>query len=456
MRTIVAALLVAVSLVAAGAQGDAGLSLVTLADAGSPAPTKVAPKFATPTEGYFHVPVPDTKRDNYVYWLNGSKAERVMDAAGKPLSGEYMPLVENGTHVFALPTLKSGTRAVFMLDKGKAHAIYTEDGKPLTGSNFEAYGPKPEYLQVTDTEEFYRLEGTVAKRLKLPAVQPKMKYPTLVVSPTNTYLYDRNTILRRQPGRLWLITKDGGLSRVKWPNDEEAEFGIALFYDTGKSTYIVMNEYEVQENPDAEYQERYLWKLDGDRIDYMTDGEGDDWWAVSLLTNAVVGERLYLPGLVRNNEETHVWTIAEGGEPSLLKSDGKPLKGHEIDMYAAGDRAVAKRKAAEGDEEEFWVCDGDRAQPIKDAKGNTIKGEGFVKFNKGAGLLALEVEKGTYRLHTIDAKLVAKPLSNGEGYVEGSGELFVPGMSLYAAENGLYCRVVTGKDTSSMYLYGAK
>jgi len=226
MRLTIAVLVVAASLVIAAAQEAARLKPITLADEGNPAPKEVAPKFATPTEGYFHVPVPDTKRENYVYWLNGATAVRVSDDAGKPLSGEYMPLVENGVHVFALPTVKPGKRAVFMLAKGTAHAIKTEDGKPLLGSDFEAYGPKPEYLQVRDTDEFYLLDGTVAKRLKLPPVEPKMKYPTLVVSPTDTYLYDRNTLLRGEPGRLWLITKDGGLSRVKWPNDEAAELGI--------------------------------------------------------------------------------------------------------------------------------------------------------------------------------------------------------------------------------------
>jgi len=243
---------------------------------------------------------------------------------------------------------------------------------------------------------------------------------------------------------------------VKWPNDEAAELGIAWFYDTGKSVYLVINEYEVQEDPEAEYQLRYLWKLEGDRIDYMTDGEGDDWMASSLLTNAVVGERLYLPGMIRDSEEMHVWTIAEGGKPTLLQSGGKPLKGYELDMYAAGDRAVAKRKATEDAVEEFWVCDGDHAQAIKDAKGRLITGAGWVKFHKNVGLLALEVEEGTYRLHSVDAKLVAKPLTVGEKFLEGTGQLFVPGMSLYAAEDGLYCRVVTGKGKSEMYLYGSK
>ena len=115
--------------------------------------------------------------------------------------------------------------------------------------------------------------------------------------------------MRGEPGRLWRIGEKDTLTRVKWPDDEDAELGIAWFYNTTKSTYLVINEYEIQEDPDAEYQERFLWKLAGDRLEIMVDGEGDDWFAVSLFTNAVIGNRLYLPGLVRDSEDIHVYGV---------------------------------------------------------------------------------------------------------------------------------------------------
>ncbi|MCA8917853.1 MAG: hypothetical protein KDB32_02125 [Planctomycetes bacterium] len=430
---------------------DASITFVHLNKLDGPKAISRLFKFANPGEGYFTADVDGGEPQRTVYWLNGDVAKQVLTEEDAPLTADSIWLIENKAHVFAIIGPKDA-RHLYVLESGKSYRLNLDDDKPLTATSFEVYGPKPEYVQIKGKPEFYRLEGHKAKPIALPDFEPAIKYPTLVVSPTGTYFYARNTLLGLTPGRLWLLSPDDKLKRVKWEDGGDAELGIAFFHFAGDTTYAVINDYESQRDPDAEYVERYLWTLKDDVLSIATDGEGYEFQAAALITNAVVGSRIYLPGWSEDSDDMFIWTAKDGGEFTLVKAQGKPLSAADFDVFDGGDVAVIRRKVRADLEPEFWICEGESARPVKTSDGKVLQAKGFAQIENGTGLL-VTFKDDHYHLFSIDDNDVVRPGRVDGEPVVAKGSMFVQGMNLYAGTKGQYCRISRDNEEDELLFF---